>query len=221
MNILAIDTTSDILNTALMYNDQIYENSADIGLKHSETLAPMVDRLFQFLGAEYSNLDCIAVAKGPGSFTALRIGISFAKGIAFGASCPIISYNSLDLYAELKSYFPGIVVPIIDARKKRVYTAMYKGNKKFSDYLDISLEELLKKLETFSDSILFCGPHASSADLFAENKNVYYIDNIRTGAARLLLEKAQNSYNEANYDNEQEGPLYIRKSEAELGAKNA
>ena len=85
--------------------------------------APLVKEVLDALSLKVADCDAICVSKGPGSYTGLRVGVSTAKGLAFGASLPLIAIGTLDLLAQQS--FQGVIVPMIDARRMEVYTAVY------------------------------------------------------------------------------------------------
>ena len=86
--------------------------------------APLVKEVLDALSLKVSDCDAICVSKGPGSYTGLRVGVSTAKGLCFGASLPLIAIGTLDILA---SGHNGVVVPMIDARRMEVYTAVYNA----------------------------------------------------------------------------------------------
>ena len=117
-----------------------------VGIVDSQLAQMTIQKLLDsFLGRESisaADLDLIVCTRGPGSFTGLRIAMATAKGLSLGSSTPMVSIQTLDMLAYGLEYFNGVVVPIIDARKKRFYTAIYQGSKKQSDNLDLSPEDI-------------------------------------------------------------------------------
>ena len=131
MNILAFDTATQKLAAALKINSEIFTITADQGFKHSEKLLPAIEKLFEISGSKIDDIDLIGCTRGPGSFTGLRIGMSTATGLSLGKNIPLVSVPTLDYYSYSLDSFDGAVLPVIDARKNRFYTAVYhKGEKK-------------------------------------------------------------------------------------------
>ena len=129
MNILAFDTASSSGAVAIMKDGAIIAHTQlNIGLTHSEQLLPAVDDLMQLTGMKMAQLDAIAITAGPGSFTGLRIGFSTAKGMALGLKKPLIPLSTLDVLAQNGAAVRGLIVPIMNARRKQVYTAVYRSN---------------------------------------------------------------------------------------------
>ena len=86
---------------------------------------PFQSRLKRLRPAVVSGCDAICVSKGPGSYTGLRVGVSTAKGLAFGAKLPLIAIGTLDVLAAGAQGFEGLIIPMIDARRMEVYTAVF------------------------------------------------------------------------------------------------
>jgi tRNA threonylcarbamoyladenosine biosynthesis protein TsaB len=149
-----------------------YQNS---GLTHSRTLLAMAQSLLLNLDLSVSDIGLVAVAKGPGSFTGVRIGVSAAKGLAFGAGIPVCGVSTLEAMAWQTPIHGSIVCPVMDARRGQVYNALFewRGDKpvRLCDDRAISLEELAAEMGTHSISAghpYFAGNPAEHADA-AEN----------------------------------------------------
>ncbi len=223
MNILTFDTSGDVLSVSVKTDREFYEENISAGLRHSEHLLPSAKRLMKLAGLSFDQLQLIVCSKGPGSFTGLRIGMSTAKGISTGSNTPVVSVNTLDAYAWDNSYFDGAVVPLLDARKKRFYAAVYKNNKRISDFLDISSEELIEKLSE-ETAVLFCG---TGCNLFHEQLSekglnpdfkAYYSPPL-TGISSVMAVIGEKIFNSEGPDADDSGPLYIRLSDAELSKR--
>lgn len=127
MLILGIDSSTEVAAVGLYEDGKILgEMNISLYRRHSERLMPNIDHLFNELGLDIKNIDGIAVTVGPGSFTGLRIGISTVKGFAQVLDVPVVGVSTLDLIAYNLNYVEGWVVPLLDARRKRVYTSLYK-----------------------------------------------------------------------------------------------
>ena len=112
-----------------MYEDKtgiIGEINLYVKVNHSNVIMKAVDSLFDLSGYTIKDVDKIAVTTGPGSFTGIRIGVAIAKGLAYSLKKPIIGINELDILAETGEEREGLIVPLIDARKERVYYSQYK-----------------------------------------------------------------------------------------------
>lgn len=221
MSILAIDTATEILSVGLETDGgSHFETSIAAGLRHSEYLLPVVDALLGIAHAE-AHLSLICCMRGPGSFTGLRIGMATAKGLAAGSRCPLVAVPTLDVLAEGYDYLPGVVVPVIDARKRRVYTAIFEHGRKTSDDLDLTPTDLADRLDPESP-VLFTGPGAHLLAGEAESKPRWRIDPHRSASrARALLELGKRQFEERGGDPDDVGPVYLRESEAVLGRRKS
>ncbi|GHU57434.1 tRNA (adenosine(37)-N6)-threonylcarbamoyltransferase complex dimerization subunit type 1 TsaB [Spirochaetia bacterium] len=223
MNILAIDTAANVLSVALSAAEERWYLEADAGLRHSELLMDMVDTLLKQGGLKPADLDLAACMKGPGSFTGLRIGFSAAKGLALALGIPLIPIPTLDCMALNYSQWPGVVVPAINAKKGRFFTALYRGGEKIADDMDADHASIAACISG-EKSILLTGPDAALLrdELFkllpAELRAGIRVDPAcRKGRAMELLELAQKGVAAGiNGNNFFAGPEYLRKSDAEL-----
>ncbi|MGO8695134.1 MAG: tRNA (adenosine(37)-N6)-threonylcarbamoyltransferase complex dimerization subunit type 1 TsaB [Rectinemataceae bacterium] len=218
MNVLAFDTSSDILSVALRRGPLWAEASLDMGLKHAEHLMDLVDFCLDRSGTKPQELDLMACMLGPGSFTGLRIGMATAKGMALGLGKPFVAAPTLDCLAWGYEDYPGAVVPVIDGKKGRLYSAVYRGGKKLSAWLDIPLASLVALLDTYNE-VLVTGPDAELFREFANERSGFRIDRrSRVPAARALAEVGMELFTRKGPSGAEAGPLYLRASEAEESA---
>ena len=134
----------------------IAEYLLNIPVTHSERLLGAIELVLKEARAAIGDLDGWAISLGPGSFTGLRIGVSTVKGLAFATRKPVVGVSTLDVLASQISPTPYLICPILDARKKEVYTAFYRyeeGNspKRLSAYQAIRPEDLVKRIERKND----------------------------------------------------------------------
>ncbi|MDY6837861.1 MAG: tRNA (adenosine(37)-N6)-threonylcarbamoyltransferase complex dimerization subunit type 1 TsaB [Thermodesulfobacteriota bacterium] len=127
MKILAIDTSTRAGSVALLDDDtMVAELQVSSSETHAKRLMTVIDATLGLAGLGLEALDAFAVTIGPGSFTGLRIGISAVKGFAFATGKPVTGISTLDALAHPFPWFPGLVCPLLDARKGEVYTALYR-----------------------------------------------------------------------------------------------
>ncbi|PHI11502.1 tRNA (adenosine(37)-N6)-threonylcarbamoyltransferase complex dimerization subunit type 1 TsaB [Fusobacterium polymorphum] len=135
MLILGIDTSTKICTCSIFdsENGVIAETSLSVKKNHSNIVMPIIDNLFKISDLTINDIDKIAVAIGPGSFTGVRIALGIAKGLAMALNKPLIAVNELDILEAIASGNENEIIPLIDARKERVY---YKyQNTYIDDYL--------------------------------------------------------------------------------------
>lgn len=215
MNVLALESSGKVLSIALQNDEEFREILIDAGFGHSETLMPAVDALFQLAGIPPQSLDLVACSAGPGSFTGLRIGMATAKGIARGADCAIKAISTLPLLASGREHWNGLVVPVMDARKKRVYAAAFRSGEQVHEDADIALDDFLNSLAKDED-ILITGPDAK----ITEGKGGVIIDPLHASSrGRALIAMAIADYALNGSDPSDLGPTYLRLSEAEEKSK--
>ncbi len=127
MKILALETSAVAVSVAVCEDDNLIVQSFQRnGLTHSATLMPMLESLLKTAGLKLSEMDLIAVASGPGSFTGLRIGVSAAKGLAWAEDKPCASVSTLEAMAWQLTGMEGIVCSAMDARRQQVYNALFE-----------------------------------------------------------------------------------------------
>ena len=135
MLILGIDTSTKICTCSIFNSENgvIAETSLSVKKNHSNIVMPIIDNLFKISDLTINDIDKIAVAIGPGSFTGVRIALGIAKGLAMALNKPLIAINELDILEAIADGNENEIIPLIDARKERVY---YKyQNKYVDDYL--------------------------------------------------------------------------------------
>lgn len=165
MLVLAIDTATKIGSVAL-YDDKIGvigEINLYVKVNHSNVIMNAVDSLFKLSGLTIKDVDKIAVTIGPGSFTGIRIGTAIAKGLAYSLKKPIVGVNELDVLAQMGENREDIIVPLIDARKERVYFSKYRYVDNIllreEEYKDGELREILADLK--GKKVIFIGDGAT------------------------------------------------------------
>ena len=127
MKILALETSAKSVSVAVTEDgallSQAYQNR---GLTHSVTLMPLLDGMLRTAGLSMDDMDAVAVACGPGSFTGIRIGISAAKGLAWARELPCCGVSTLEAMAFGVTDFEGIVAGAMDARRRQIYNAFFR-----------------------------------------------------------------------------------------------
>lgn len=127
MKLLAIDTSNQAMSIAVMENEKIIgELTTNLKRNHSERLMPAIDELMQDLSLEIQEIDRIVVAKGPGSYTGLRIGVTTAKTLAWTLNKELVGISSLKVLAANVNPTQQYIIPIMDARRGNLYTGLYQ-----------------------------------------------------------------------------------------------
>ena len=211
MLILGIDTSTKICTCSIFdsENGVIAETSLSVKKNHSNIVMPIIDNLFKISDLNINDIDKIAVAIGPGSFTGVRIALGIAKGLAMALNKPLIAVNELDILEAIASGNENEIIPLIDARKERVY---YKYQNKYVDDYLINLISNFDKNKKY----IFVGDGATNyknilKDNLGDNAIVLPIYNAFPRAS-ILCELALNKEEANIYTLE---PEYISKSRAE------
>lgn len=162
MKILAFDSTARVASVAVTEGDKaLLSYSIDNGLTQSELLLPMAEAALKALGLSFKDVGAYAVTVGPGSFTGVRIGVSLVKGLAFGKDTPCIPVSTLEALAENLRGLDGIIVPVMDARRAQVYTAIFDGADgaltRLTDDEAIAISELYERLKDSERNIYLVG----------------------------------------------------------------
>ena len=224
MRVLAIDSSGLTATVAIVEDDQtIAEYTTNYKKTHSQTLLPMIDEMVRMVDADLKEIDAIAVAGGPGSFTGLRIGSATAKGLGLALDKPLIHVPTVDAMAYSLYGCEDIICPIMDARRKQVYTGLYSfSHKKREENDDSSLydepvfqvlrmqmavpvEELIRHLNVYRRRVVFLGDGVPVyKEMLAEGLKVPY------SFAPSFMNKAGRYEAAAEFK-----PEYLRKSQAE------
>ena len=162
MKILSLDSATESATCAILDDNRILgEITFNYKKQHSVVLMPMIDELFNNTGINISDIDGFVASKGPGSFTGLRIGMATIKGLSQGTKKPFVTISTLDSLAYNLAYTSGIICPILDALRDNVYTAFYTFDNceltRTSDYMNISIDELINILKEKNCNISFVG----------------------------------------------------------------
>ena len=166
MLILAFETSAKAASVALMEGTKLLgESYQNTGLTHSQTLMVMAEDVLKQCGKSAQDVQAVAVAEGPGSFTGVRIGVAAAKGYAWGKEIPCYGVSTLEAMAESLGTYEGFVCPVMDARRSQVYNALFYVNRgvveRHREDRAISLADLKDDLEHLDGPIYLVGDGAT------------------------------------------------------------
>ena len=220
MNLLAVDTSTSSCSVALFSGPHLVAEAIYTdGKTHSRHLMSMIDGILARCGHAPEWLDGIAITRGPGTFTGLRIGISTVKGLAVAAGIPVVGVNSLAALAYPMVMMDRLVVAMTDARRGEVYHAQFKGYQSlFNPSVAVSAPE--KAAATIPEDALLVGSGAMLyRELFEQQcRFVHFADtpanSIRAASVGLLAMRAFEHRDIENTD--ALVPEYIRKSDAQI-----
>lgn len=164
MKLLAMDTSTLVLGVAVydaQENRILGEVVTNLHKNHSVRLMPALDQLLSALDLSIEEIGALAVTAGPGSYTGIRIGVTTAKTIAWGRKLPLYSESSLTVLAMNGRHFPGLIVPMFDARRERAYAGVYqRGQAGLTEAMPqqvLAVATLLERLKERDEPVLFLG----------------------------------------------------------------
>ncbi len=230
MKLIALDSSGLVASVAILEDDNLLaEYTVNFKKTHSQTLLPMLDEISRMTELDLTSVDFIAIAKGPGSFTGLRIGSATAKGLGLALEKPIVEVPTLAGLAYNLYGAKGLICPIMDARRKQVYNGLYRFQKgtllTVCDQRPIAVSDLIAELneldpELTKDGITFLGDGVSVyRDTIDETLSLahdYAPANSNKQRAGSVGALAQVLYGEGQaIPSDEHVPEYLRKSQAE------
>ncbi|MBR4863525.1 MAG: tRNA (adenosine(37)-N6)-threonylcarbamoyltransferase complex dimerization subunit type 1 TsaB [Oscillospiraceae bacterium] len=162
MKLLAFETSAKAGSVALLEGSTLLaESYQNTGLTHSQTLLTMAEDLLKSCSLTPSDIEAVAVAAGPGSFTGVRIGVAAAKGFAWGGQLPLYGVSTLEAMALQLGVWNGYVLPVMDARRSQVYNALFHCQEgsltRCTEDRAISLADLGEEIKNFKEPIFLVG----------------------------------------------------------------
>ncbi|AUC16386.1 tRNA (adenosine(37)-N6)-threonylcarbamoyltransferase complex dimerization subunit type 1 TsaB [Tenacibaculum sp. SZ-18] len=190
--ILNIETSTKNCSVSIAKDGNLvhFKEINDGNYSHAEKLHPFILDVLSEANVERNSLDAIAVSKGPGSYTGLRIGVSAAKGLCFSLDIPLISVDTLLSLAHSISVEDGVIIPMIDARRMEVYSAIYDSN--YEQFREIKAEVIEEtSFSSFNEQkVFFLGDGVSKCKEVLNSSNFTFVE----GKFPSAIEMAKLSY---------------------------
>jgi tRNA threonylcarbamoyladenosine biosynthesis protein TsaB len=229
MKVLGIDTSTSCGSVGLMDDGEVISDYLlNIMVTHSERLLGAIELVLREARCPIGDIDGWAISLGPGSFTGLRIGVSTVKGLAFATGKPVAGVSTLDVLASQIAPTSYLISPILDARKKEVYTAFYRYEegsslKRQSDYQAIRPEDLVIKIK---EQTIFLGDGVKTYGDFLLNSlpslAIYPPAPLHFPHGSMVAKLGFELLKKGEYLNLSTfAPFYIRPSEAEVKWREA
>lgn len=225
MKILAVDSSGLVASVAIMEDDTLVaEYTINYKKTHSQTLLPMLDEIVKMTETDLQSVDAIAVAKGPGSFTGLRIGAATVKGLALTLDKPVIGIPTVEGLAMNLYGADALICPLMDARRNQVYTGIYQfcdGELTvLEDQMAVGIDQIIQMLNERNQSVIFLGDGVSVYREIIEEKMMVpfsfapaHQNNQRAGAVGV---RAMSYYKQGKTESADDFvPEYLRLSQAE------
>ncbi len=230
MKLIALDSSGLVASAAILENDKLCaEYTVNFKKTHSQTLLPMLDEITKMTELNLSDIDAIAIAKGPGSFTGLRIGSATAKGLGLALDKPLVEVPTLAALAYRLYNAKGLICPIMDARRNQVYNGLYRFENgrlvTVADQRPIAVDELAAELNALdpsftADGITFLGDgvdvYRQRLDELVTIPHFYAPASCNKQSAAAVGALAEILYEEGlAISADAHVPCYLRKSQAE------
>ena len=182
-----------------------------------EHLIVQLPQLLSDFKRSFKEMDLLVCTAGPGSFTGLRIAMSALKGISLAGKIPLVSIPTMDVLARTVGFFPGAIVPVIDARKHRFYSTVFSGGKRQCPDLDCDGAEIGKLLEGEEMALVTGADAKAFATQISGYAGKLVVDETRfRDVGPALVELGLAKFREKGGDDIGCGPTYVRKSDAEV-----
>ena len=177
--ILNLETATKNCSVSISQNGKTFlcKEIAEAGYSHAEKLHVFIEECLKESNLTFNDLSAIAVSQGPGSYTGLRIGVSAAKGLSFALDIPLIAIDTLQVLASQLTISEGVIIPMIDARRMEVYSAIFTS--KLDKIREVQAEILTENsFEGVSETIHFVGDCAEKAKTVLTNTNFIFHEEI-------------------------------------------
>ena len=195
--ILNLETATKNCSVSISQNGQtiLCKEMAQAGYSHAEKLHVFIEECIKESNISFKDLSAIAVSQGPGSYTGLRIGVSAAKGLCFALDLPLIAVDTLQVLASKLSISEGVIIPMIDARRMEVYSAIF--NSKLEKIREVQAEILTESsFEEISETIHFVGDCAEKAKTVLTKSNFIFHEEIIYPSANEMSELSYKKFQE-------------------------
>ncbi len=199
--ILLVDTSTAVLSVGLSVDGTVVEERICTEARQQASLtAPLVKEVLDAQGISVKDCDAVCVGSGPGSYTGLRVGVSTAKGLAFGAGKPLLAVGTLDILAAGVEGEYKYIVPMIDARRMEVYTAVYSpAGEKLTPIQALVVEEDSFAEQLEAGPILFVGDGALKCREVIRHPNARFQD--AAPLVRYMAPLAEEAYAIGRFEN--------------------
>lgn len=203
--ILQIETATPVCSVALSINGKTIALKEEAAQNiHAASLTLFIEKVMKSANLKFTDLDAVAVSKGPGSYTGLRIGVSSAKGLCFALDKPLIAINTLQMMANgymlQNPNYEGLICTMIDARRMEVFTSIYNSNLQEVEATNakiVSETSFNSMLE--GNDITFIGDGAEKCKLVLNHQNAHF-SSLNFNSATNISALALQAYNNQNFE---------------------
>lgn len=185
--ILNIETATKNCSVALAKEGKtiLCKEIAEEGYSHAERLHVFIEEIVKEAGITFSDLAAIAVSQGPGSYTGLRIGVSAAKGLCYALGIPLIAVDTLQTLASQITVSDGLIIPMIDARRMEVYSAVFDVNHQNKREIQAEIIDE-NSFQGYDETLYFIGDCAAKCKSVLTKDNFVFLENIKYPSAKEM-----------------------------------
>jgi tRNA threonylcarbamoyladenosine biosynthesis protein TsaB len=187
--ILNLETATKNCSVSVSKNGKLLalKELCEANFSHAEKLTPFIKETLKEAKINLKDLNAVAIGKGPGSFTGLRIGVSSAKGLCFGLDIPLIAIETMEILANATSLENGYIIPLLDARRQEVYTAVFNEKHEF---VKETFNHILEK-DSFSEflnqkKVIFLGDGSNKTKEIIQHKNGVFLNGFNPSAKEMI-----------------------------------
>jgi tRNA threonylcarbamoyladenosine biosynthesis protein TsaB len=210
--ILNIETATKNCSVAVAKNGQVLASReiAEAGYSHAEKLHVFIGEALKELSLKFSDLQAIAVSKGPGSYTGLRIGVSATKGFCYALDIPLISINTLQVLASQVQIENGIIIPMLDARRMEVYSAQFNPKHDMTGPIQAEIISSNSYTDNPSEIIIVGDCQEKLRDILTAS-NIKFLPDIVFPSAKDMTKLSFKKFNDKDFEDVAYfEPLYLK-----------
>lgn len=193
--ILNIETATKNCSVAIAKNGEtiLCKEIAEEGYSHAEKLHVFIEEIIAEAGINVHDFVAVAVSQGPGSYTGLRIGVSAAKGLCYALNIPLIAVDTLQTLASQANVSEGKIIPMLDARRMEVYSAIFNSDLKIERQI---LAEIIDEnsFKDFTETLYFVGDCAEKCKPVLTNENFVFLEDIKYPSSEAMSKISYNKY---------------------------
>lgn len=201
MYILNIETATKNCSVSIAKDGKtiLCKEVAETGFSHAEKLHVFIEEILKENNIPFSDLSAVAISQGPGSYTGLRIGVSAAKGLCYALNIPLIAVDTLQSLANQVKIENGVIIPMIDARRMEVYSAIFNHNKqKIRDIEAQIIDE--NSFSDINENINIVGDCSEKIRTVLTNEKFIFLEQVIHPSAREMSELSYQKFNNNNFE---------------------
>ncbi|WP_455169290.1 tRNA (adenosine(37)-N6)-threonylcarbamoyltransferase complex dimerization subunit type 1 TsaB [Aegicerativicinus sediminis] len=201
--ILNLETTTTNCSVSLARDGKVLKLIEDKtpGYSHSELLHVFIEKVITAVGESFNSLDAVAISKGPGSYTGLRIGVAAAKGLAFALNIPLISIDTMMVLAKACNVSNGFIIPMIDARRMEVYSSVFNSKLENLEPVRPNILNETTFLEYLNqDKCYFIGNSNEKARTVIQHSNAIFMNEPQLPSSNYMVDLSFSKFEKKEFE---------------------